>query len=124
LETGLFSSARQVAGALLALGSARLQLASVELEEERLRLQQLALWAVLAVFFLGVGLIIATVWLVVLLWEGPRVVVLAGAALCYLGAGLWAAARCQRLVRDKPALLAATLAELQRDAAALTGRQP
>ncbi len=121
MPRGLLGSARGVLGALVEIGQTRLQLAGTELEEERLRVAELLLLATAALFFLGLGIVLTTLLLVLLFWDGPRVLVLGGAtALCLaLGAGLAAAWR--RKARGKPPLLAATLAELQRDRDALIG---
>jgi uncharacterized membrane protein YqjE len=113
---GLLASARSAAGAALALGCARLELAAVEVEEERLRLSRAALWAIAALFCIGLGLVFAAVLLVVLAWDGPREAVLSALTLAFLGAGAGAALVTRRQLRDKPRLLDATLAALRRDA--------
>ena len=64
---------------------------------------------------------LATLLIVVMFWDGPRLLVLGGATAVYLalGAGLLVAWR--RKSRSKPPLLSATLAELKRDRDALVG---
>jgi uncharacterized membrane protein YqjE len=119
---GLLGSARLVLGALLDIGQTRLRLASTELEEERLRLAELLLFAAATLFFLGVGIVLATLLLVLLFWDGPRVLVLALAASLFLAVGAALAVAWRRKLRDRPALLAATVAELQKDRDALIGR--
>ena len=116
---GLLESARAVAGAVLALGCARLQLASTEVEEERLRLAELLLWATVALFFLGLGLVFAALLLVVLAWNGPREIVLAALAAGFLGVSAWSAVTWRRKARAKPPFLVATLAEFRHDAAVI-----
>jgi len=108
-----------VAGAVLALGCTRLQLASTEVEEERLRLSELLLWAVVALFCFGLGLVFAALLLVLLVWNGPREAVLAALALGFLGMSAWCGLTWRRKARAKPAFLASTLAELRRDTAAI-----
>jgi uncharacterized membrane protein YqjE len=119
---GLFGSARVVLGALVDIVQTRLQLASTELEEERLRVAELLLFAAAALFFLGLGIVLATLLLVLVFWEGPRLLVLGAAAAFFLVLGAGLAATWRRKSRGKPALLASTLAELQRDRDALIGR--
>lgn len=119
MAQGLLGSARAVMVALLEIGQTRLQLASTELEEERLRIAELLLFATASLFFLGIGIVLATLLLVLLFWDGPRVLVLALAAAGFLAIGAGLAAAWRRKARDKPPLLAATLAELQRDREAL-----
>ena len=120
MAQGLFGSARAVLVALLEIGQTRLQLASTELEEERLRIAELLLFATAALFFLGIGIVLATLLLVLLFWDGPRVLVLALAAAAFLGVGTALTLAWRRKARNKPPLLAATLAELQRDREALS----
>lgn len=119
MAQGLLGSARAVLVALLDIGQTRLQLAGTELEEERLRIAELLLFATASLFFLGIGIVLATLLLVLLFWDGPRVLVLALAAAGFLAIGAGLAAAWRRKARDKPPLLAATLAELQRDREAL-----
>lgn len=119
---GLFGAARKVLAGLVEIGQTRLQLASTELEEELLRLAELLLFAVAALYFLGIGLLLATLLLVLLFWDGPRVLVLAGVTAFYFAAGVGLALTLRRKARTKPPLLAGTLAELRRDRDALRGR--
>ena len=119
MAQGLLGSARAVLVALLEIGQTRLQLASTELEEERLRIAELLLFATAALFFLGIGIVLATLLLVLLYWDGPRVLVLALAAATFLATGAGLAAAWRRKAAAKPPLMASTLAELQRDREAL-----
>ncbi len=121
---GLLASARAVLAGLIDIGQTRLQLASTEIEEERLRLAELLLWATAALFFIGIGLVLAALLLVLLVWDGPREWVLGGLTALFLAIGGWAAAAWRRKARAKPAFLATTLAELKRDRAALGGGAP
>jgi uncharacterized membrane protein YqjE len=118
---GVLGSARLVLGALLDIGQTRLQLASTELEEERLRLAELLLLAAAALYFLGIGIVLAALLLVLAFWDGPRLLVLALVSLLFLGVGAGLALSWRHKARSKPALLATTIAELQRDRDALLG---
>jgi len=119
LRPGLLNSARLLLGALLEVGRTRLQLASTELEEERLRLAELLLLASFALFFMGIGLVLASMLVVLLFWDGPRELVLALLTFLFLGVGGAAALAWRRKARSKPPLLSATLDELRNDEAAL-----
>jgi len=123
-QPGLLGSARAVLAVLVEIGQTRLQLASTELEEERLRLAELLLYATLALFFLGIGLILASLLLVLLFWDGPRLLVLGLLTGLFLAAGLGLAAAWRSKARHKPALLATTLDELRRDRDALRSGLP
>jgi len=122
-DHGLLSSVRSLLGAVVSLLGTRLQLASTELHEEWLRLVALFLWAVAALFCLGLAVILLAMLLVLLAWNGPREAVLGALALAFLAAGGWASLVWRRKANNKPALLADTIAELRRDSAAL-GRRP
>lgn len=118
---GLLGSARQVLVALLEIGQTRLQLASTELEEERLRVAELLLFATVSLFFLGIGAVFAALLLVVVYWDGPRELVLGGVTALFLATGMGMAMVWRRKARRKPGLLTATIVELQRDRDALQG---
>ena len=113
------ASARLLLGAVLEVGHTRLQLASTELEEERLRLAELLLLATMALFFIGIGIVLASMLVVLLLWDGPREVVLGILTAAFLVVGGVAALAWRRKARSKPPLLSATLQELRNDQAAL-----
>ena len=116
---GLLASGRTLVAALVEIGHARLRLARTELEEERVRIAELLLLAAFALFFLGIGLVLACLLLVLLMWDGPRVLVLGLLTSAFLAVGAAAAVAWRRKARSKPPLLAATLEELRRDQAAL-----
>lgn len=120
-EPGLLAALSEVGGSLLGVLRNRLELAGLELAEARERLL-LTLVAALAVVLLAGGAVAAlTAWVAVALWPALGAWVLAAIAAAYAVA---AAATLQWLrgrLRDAPPLLAATLAELEQDAAALRG---
>lgn len=120
-HTGLLGSARRVLAAVLDIAHTRLQLASTELEEERLRLTELMLWAALALFFLFVGVVLTALLVVVLLWDDHRELALALLSAGFLGSAALAGFIGMRKARSRPPLFAATLAELKRDREALRG---
>lgn len=120
----LLGSARQVLVALIEIGQTRLQLASTEIEEERLHVAQLLLYAVVSLFFLGIGVVLAAMLIVVLSWDGHRELVLGGMTALFLALGAGFTVVWRRKARDKPKLLATTIAELQRDRDALQGGTP
>lgn len=118
-QLGLLGSARAALAGLVEIGHTRLQLAATELEEERLRISELLLYACAALFFLGLGLVLAALLLVLVFWDENRVLVLALEAALFLALAAGLAGAWRRKARAKPKLLATTLAELQRDRIAL-----
>lgn len=115
----LGGAARNVAATAVEIVRTRIELAGTELAEERLRLARQALAATLALFCLGVGLVLAVIDLA--WWAGPAhgpiVVGIGAAVLLALAAAavLW----WQRLVHARPPLLHETLTQLRADAQAL-----
>ena len=121
---GLLGSARRVLVSLIEIGQTRLQLASTEVEEERLRIAELLLYATVALFFLGVGMVLASLLVVLLFWDTHRELVLAGLSGLFLLVGVGLAITWRHKARHKPKLLATTVAELQRDRDALRAGMP
>ena len=108
-------AAQRVLGSLIDIGRTRLELVTVELAEERLRLARRFVGAVVMLFLLAIGVLLGVAWIV--LWCPPadRLATLGALAAGFLGAAAWAAWRWHRLANDAPPLLQATLAELARD---------
>ncbi len=116
-------AARGVAATLLDIGHTRLQLLTTEVEEEGLRVKAQALSAAGALFAFALGIVLACVALVLLVAPADRPLVLAALAVACFVFGGWGAWRWQRIAAARPPLLQATLAELQRDRAALLGKR-
>jgi len=112
------------AASALAIVHTRLSLAAVEIEEERARITALLLAATAAAVFLGLALLLGSLWLVVLFWDTHRVGVLGLLAASYLAVGLLLVEAARAQLRAWPALLAQTLQTLHADAAALRGDAP
>jgi uncharacterized membrane protein YqjE len=112
---GLLASLRRLAATTVDILRTRLELLAVELQEEGLRLAQIAIMAVVALFFLVLGVIMLTLLLVVLFWETHRVMVVALLAAGYLGLGVAIAFGARSRLRTGTKLFAASLAELSKD---------
>ncbi len=119
---GLSDSLRVLAATLLAIVYTRVELLSTELEEQRVWLSSMLVWALVAVFCAGIGIVLATLFVVLALWETHRLVALGIPAMVFfLGAAL-ACLVVRGKARAKPPLLAASLAELSKDHKELTSR--
>jgi uncharacterized membrane protein YqjE len=121
---GMMDTIRSFLASWVAVIKTRIEIVSVELEEQREWLEQLVLLAVAALFCLSLGIILLTLFVVVLFWDKYPLVVLGAFTVVYLGtgAGLWFALK-QKL-KHKPRLFAATATELGKDYAALQPRTP
>ncbi len=117
---GLVQSLRKLAATLVALVQTRLELLATEIEEERLRFLQLLLWGCVALFFLALGVVMLTFFVVVLLWNTDRVLVTFLLAAIYLAIGAALALFVRNKARARSKLFSASLAELAKDRDQLT----
>ena len=112
---------RAIAALLLEMACTRAELGATELAVARWRLAQQALAAVVALFFLGVAIVLGV--LALAWWAGPDrgAVVLGVASLIALLVVAAAVAHWRGLVHGATPLLQDTLAQLRADARALEG---
>src|SRR4030042_1891209 len=86
---GLFDSVKVLAETLLAMAHTRLELLSTEIEEQRAWLRPMLVWTLVALFCAGVGVVLATLFVVMALWDTHRLLALGIPAILFLlGAGL------------------------------------
>jgi|YelNatPaOPRAMG01_1025707.scaffolds.fasta_scaffold01826_3 uncharacterized membrane protein YqjE len=107
------------AGTLL---QSRLELAAIELGEERQRLQTQLLLGLVAVLFGMLALGSLTALLVILFWERGRWQILTVLTLLYTGAVAYCIYRLRTIQRNAPAPFAATRAEFAKDSAVWRSR--
>ena len=119
---GLIESLAALAATLVAMAHTRLDLLSTDLEEDREHLFSLLVLTLAALFFVGIGVVLATIVLVVAFWDTHRLLVLGSLAGFFLAAGLAAWAFAMHKARTKPRLFAASLAELLKDRRQLSSR--
>ena len=121
---GVFSSIKNLAASLVAHLHTRLGLFATEFAEEKLRLTSLLCGVLAALFFLFVAIILALLFVVVAAWDAPyRLHAVGGLALLFLaGAGIsWGIVRA--MLRSKPRLFQASLAEFYKDRQQLDSRR-
>jgi len=112
---GVLGSLKEWAATLVGVAHTRLEILSTEVEEEKLRLGQLLLFAVAALFLLGLGIVFAAVFLTVLFWETHRLFILGALALLFLAGGAVALRLLLGKTREKSRLFADSLGELAKD---------
>ncbi len=112
---GLLEALGDLAATLVAMVHLRLELLSTDLEEDWGRLLSLILTSLGAVFFLGIGVVLSALLLVVLFWETHRILTLSLLAAAFLAIGLGAVIQAKRLARTRPRLFASSLSELLKD---------
>ncbi len=112
---GLLGSLAAFASTLVDITYTRLELLSTDLEEDRERLFSLVALYLAAMFFFSVGLVLATIFIVVAFWETHRLVALGSLTMLFLLAGALAGGFAMRMAKTKPKLFAASLLELLKD---------
>ena len=112
------SDARGVASDALRAVRTRLELISIEIQEEKARIALQLVLATATLFFLSFGMLLAILWLSFSLPEGQRQLVLGGMGLIFLLVGGVCAWRVRSLASGTR-LFEATLQTLKRDEASL-----
>jgi uncharacterized membrane protein YqjE len=113
--SGLFASLKGALSTLLAIAQTRLEIISTELQEQVARAAELLLWAFIALFAAGVGLLLGAVLLIIVFWDTHRVLVSALVTGFFLLLAVTAVVVLRAKLRQRPRLFAATMAELARD---------
>lgn len=114
-EGGLLDSIRKLATTLVGVLQTRLGIFATELEEAKLQLSQLILLGLVALFCLGLGIILLAVFFVVLFWDSYRLAVLGIMAAVFLGIGIFAVLALRAKAAENTEMFSATLAELAKD---------
>lgn len=114
-SAGLFASLRNFAATAVAIARTRLELLANEMAEEKVRLRQLVVFGVVALFGLVVGTIFLAVFVTVLFWDSHRLIALGGFAALFLGMGAYAAIQFRTRAVAGSGLFSASLAELDKD---------
>lgn len=118
---GLFWSLRRLLATLLELAQVRLELVLTELEQEKLRLFDALLLAAGALVALGIGLVLAVAFVILLFPESQRVAVVGVLALLLFAGSAWALVTARQRLRAPGGLFDASRRELARDRADLAG---
>jgi uncharacterized membrane protein YqjE len=112
---GLFESLSAFATTLLNVAHTRLKLLSIDLEEDRARIFSVVILYLIAAFCLVVGLVIAIILVVFMLWESHRLLALSLVAGFFLLTGLGLCAFAVHKIKTKPKLFSSSLSELLKD---------
>lgn len=119
---GLFDSLRAMLATLVTLAHTRLELVTVEIEQEVQRLTGIVLWAIVGIFCGGLAVLMLAMTIVIAFWDGHRLLAAGLVTLLFVLVAVGAGLVVRHRLRTRPRLLAATIGELQRDARALEGR--
>ncbi len=108
---------------LLALGRIRLELLSIEVQEEKERIAALLLWTVVTALVACFGAVFVALVITVALWDTHRLAALGVSAALFVGFALVGVLRLRRLTGgERP--FALSVAELRRDGEGLEDRPP
>lgn len=120
-RAGLFESVKLLLATLVSIAHTRIELVTTEIREEAQRLESVLVRTLAALFFLGVGIVLAAVTIIIALWDSYRLVsaVVLAAGFLFAGGMLWLSVR--KSIRERPRMLDATLGELERDEQELRG---
>lgn len=116
---GFIESLAGLGDNLLGTLQERIELISVELQEEKYRLVQLIIWISATVFAGGMALTFATLTMVYLFWDTARIAVLAGFTGLYGGALFFVVVALRRVFTHQPKPFEATIESLTEDRACI-----
>lgn len=119
---GLLASLTTLAATLVAIAHTRLELLSLDVEEGREHLFSLLVSALVTLFCLGIGMVLATILIVLAFWDTQRLLALGVLTGFYLAVGMAAWGFAMHKARTKPRIFAASLAELTKDRQHLASR--
>jgi len=118
-SAGFLHSLRALGDGLLATVQDRLELFSVELQEEKFRLIQMFVWISAAVFTGMLAVTFASLTLVYLFWDTARLAVLSGLTVFYAGALVAIIIALRRFIARQPQPFSATREEIGEDRACI-----
>lgn len=122
---GLLQSLRRLADTAVGMVQVRLELFGTELEQEKQRLFDALLRAALGLLLLGLALVLAIAFVVLLFQEGYRLPAIGVLTLIFGGLGAWLLQGARtRLRAGEDGPFGLSLSELRRDRDALRGGEP
>lgn len=119
---GIAQSLRNLAATLVALLQTRLELLATDFEEERVRLLQLLFLAAGALFFFALGVLMVTLFIVLLFWDSHRFMAVVALAAIFFAIGVGLAIGVRNRMHARTRLFAASLHELAKDKDQLKSR--
>ena len=87
-DPGVLAVLRRLTGNAVELLHTRLELLIVEIEEERSRFVRILLLSVIAGFFLSIGVVTLTIFIILLAWESHGLLAAGLLAALYFGIGI------------------------------------
>jgi uncharacterized membrane protein YqjE len=113
--TGFVASFRRMIATLVAIVHTRLELFTTEIEEEIQRAASILLWALIALFFGSLTVLMLAVTVLVVFWDDHRILAASLITGTFLLLTLVFALLARKQLRAKGRFMEASLAELKRD---------
>ncbi len=117
---GLFESLKTLTSGLIGIVHTRLELLSNDVAEARAHFTTLLVLGLVALFCLGVGVLLLAILIAVAFWDTHRLAALGGLMAFFLAAGAGLIWLAMHKARSSPRLFDASLAELSKDRQQLT----
>jgi uncharacterized membrane protein YqjE len=121
-QGGAIGAMAQLGASAVAMLRTRIELACVEFVEAREHIRDMALLAAIGIVLGLFALLFASLFVIAYFWDSYRLAAVGGVTLFYVAITVVVFARLRKISRDAPSPFAATLEELENDAAALRRR--
>lgn len=117
---GLRLSLRRLGASIAAVVHSRIELAALEIQREKTRIMRLVVFGMVALFFLGLGAITATIFIIVLFWDSQRLVAIGFLTVLYIGIGVGLLSLVRKETTESARPFSVSLEELRKDRDRLT----
>ena len=114
-EAGIIAALRRLGSSVGQLLHTRVELLAREFERERVRIARVLLLGVLALFFLALGAITFTVFIIVLFWDSQRLVAIGFLTVLYFALAIALALFIKRDIAQSAKPFASTIAQIKQD---------
>lgn len=118
-ETGLLVSFKRLCATVLEIGQVRIELLGTELELEKKRIFEGLLWAAAALMVLVVGLLLLCGFIILLVWDGYRLVAIGLMTLVFLSAAFFLFLQARKRLSHPEGMFHVSASELKKDQFAL-----
>lgn len=108
-------TARHMLATLIALVHTRLELFTTEIEEEIQRAANIVLWALVALFFGSLTVLMIAFTVIIVFWDGNRILVASLVTAVFLAMTLMTGFVARARLKGKPKFMGASIEELKRD---------
>ena len=114
-SAGLMDSAKRMLATVIALVSTRLELFTTEIEEEIHRAASILMWAVVALFFGSLTVLMVAFTVIIIFWDDHRILAASLVTASFLLATLIFALLARSRLKSKARFMGASIEELKRD---------